>query len=1034
MYTQNSTVVILLLLFGAGLMLCSPVVGATDEGPKSTQQTGDGLSTEEQADGVVPTAGLEGDVTTSPEITDEQVVVGTDQGMYKLSESGVDNFIEVGKVEEFMLVGDQQAIVLVEDQYFPNIKSVDLNAETIEWASGHDREVYDPNIGHMDRQVPAFDIAGEEDQSDEVIVAAGEVIISFDVDSGEEQWKYTHNHNVWELEVVDDSVYAGTQDGKILSLREEDGEIQYEEKIARQFEEIPRSVWDIETIQQDGDIFLGVTTEDGTVHLIDGQDGSAEWKQDIYDFEEDELNRYYRGGVRDGLPSLPGDSNYKNIDLFVAGDADEHMIVTVEIPEGHAVEERFYNDEHSEMHLVDPQSGEIEWSEEQLDTRDIGNIKYSSSISEEHVLVTEPAGSTQEITKISLDDGSTAEYTKVEAFGSDTEDRSIDMGYLAAEGEHVAMASTKGDLHLLEASNPQWRIPSIRDIETIKGDFTGDGVDDLLAIAKGHEDPEQGARGVVLRSGTDGSIERIELMDRSTYDEEGGLQMIQPVQFPDQKAILALQSPEDHGNQVNTQGDQIIIMGEEIHREIQIEESDTIVDLHSVAAMGDLTENNYPDILVSEDDALSHLALNEDGQERNGIDEYGRFDESLLDTSFENPRDIEFYSIEDQDSSVPDVFAVDQADSTEFSVLDTSMDDGSLTLSERVFESYDERRGWEVAEDLIGDGYNEILIENRDEGEVSLYSPERGNVIAEFDARNAEIYPLEADLTGDGEHGFSVILESEREMYVYDGSERLLTQEYSFSSGDISRPVAPVSNLTEDGEHGFGVVKESDEGGAKVAFYVGNEDVPVSTFEITPWEEPRNEPSIGTHAQEISDLTGDGTPEFGVAIEETLLEQGGYQSFHIFDPHNSQRIISGPGQTVDFAEMDSQVMSVYGDGAVEVMDPDDTIEISEVESGSEVSIEWETPEDQDHVVSVRVDGEQAALTTGDDIAIELPEGDHDIQVLAIDDSGIVTYDETTVEVEDGSIMHLVLYTLTGLSLVVLLGIRYGSEFYGRIQR
>ncbi len=160
-----------------------------------------------------------GEVTTAPTFTDGRVLVGTDRGLAIFSDGQLEHHVRTQPVQRVVSVGDGTAVVLVDNEYFPNVKAIDIESGDVAWSASHTVEVYSPDFGEVTRQArpadaaPAGDVTG--DGTTDIAVAAGQSVVVLDGETGETIWEYDHGVAVWSVDAGDGTVYAGTQDGRV---------------------------------------------------------------------------------------------------------------------------------------------------------------------------------------------------------------------------------------------------------------------------------------------------------------------------------------------------------------------------------------------------------------------------------------------------------------------------------------------------------------------------------------------------------------------------------------------------------------------------------------------------------------------------------------------------------------------------------------------------------------------------------------------------------------------------------------------------
>ncbi|MEF8977238.1 MAG: PQQ-binding-like beta-propeller repeat protein, partial [Halapricum sp.] len=500
-------------------------------------------------DGGTPVT-LEGSVTTPPVSAGDRLLLGTDRGCYVFENEALAAFVPTRPVRRISPVGDGRAVVLVEDQFFPNVLAIDLASGEIDWRAARTRSVFSQELGRIDRQVPVFDAVGI---GGNVAVATGYGVVAFDSDTGEEVWTVDRDYYTWRVAVLDGTVYATTQDGKLLAIDAESGEKRYTTGLTDPFEDgersIPRSAWDLDTLEG-GPADLVVATEDGYVMGVNAGDGSTEWQTQVYEPDGDELESYYRQiGWRPttaGGPDRAADENFFNLELTPI-DANRFAV---------SVRERGRSapDQNPGQVALVTSGGEIEWTNESIDLGKADRVCFAGGFDSDSLLVpSAPVGDTQTVTKLGLASGQTGAELSIPVAPPGSRRLAAEgLGYLASHGSDLVVASESGDLLVLEESKEvAWSFPAVQDGTVLEADLTGDGTEDCLIYSRNQLDRRRGveSRTLVVRSGTDGSIVWSRTLGADQFHEEGGLRSLQPIDSGDGIDLLGVEERPSQGKE-----------------------------------------------------------------------------------------------------------------------------------------------------------------------------------------------------------------------------------------------------------------------------------------------------------------------------------------------------------------------------------------------------------------------------------------------------------------------------------------------------
>ncbi|EMA37315.1 outer membrane protein assembly factor BamB family protein, partial [Halobiforma nitratireducens] len=894
--THVAAVVLFLVCLVGGVAYVGGVVAnadatTVDEGVESDTQQ---LEVTAVDDPEVGPIGLAGDVTTEPVPADDRVLVGTDDGLYVVADGTLEQFVDLRPVQEITHVAGERAIVLTDDDHFANVLAVDLSDGSLEWDESRTRTVYNPDMGEVDRQVDAFD-AEPIDDGGAVAVAAGHGIVGLDAESGDRRWAVDAESPVWTLETDGDRVYAGTQDGSLIGIETMSGERVFETQLAEPFESdrfdpIPRSVWDLESVTVDGTEHLAAATEDGAVSLVEPDDGSVVWTETVVSYADAEIVSYYRGGGSElrAVPTVPGDANYENLELVVA---DGRLAVAVSTDEDPT--ERRLEDDREQLHLLDPDTGSVEWSSEEAPVATAGSIAYAPDVAGGSLLVPRaPDGESQAVEAVDLTDGTVTETLEIDAVPDvDRHGRDEGTGYVTVD-DGLVVASTEGDVLGTDTTGTlEWYYPAVRNEDVTRGDFLGDGTADVLVTSSHEIDREQYVRDIAVRSGVDGSVAWTETVDPPTFLQDRATSTVRTIETDDGHDLLTVaERPGRHDGEDDPIAELVVRSGDDGSER---QRHTLVVDLEtrgeqrlsptSVSVLGDVTGNGNANVLVGDRQGAFVFDVRTGEAVWYRVYEHRHSDEQGTEWQPVDGNDIRYVAVGGE-GELENLVAVSR--DGELAVLEP---DGSGELSfETVREAeYEGRLDQDTLRsigDRTGDGYDEVTFGAHDDDDRNsvVFVPGEGTVRSDIaHPSRASITPVEADLTGDETPAAIVYQEDqdadEATVEVRAGDEFAerwsvpVTPSWQIrNSPGQPVPAAPAGDVTGDGTEEVAVVRSGGESGIRIGLYEIPGGERVDTIELAgPVEEGHHGTVPGLYAQRIPDQIGDGEPELGlVALED----------------------------------------------------------------------------------------------------------------------------------------------------------------------
>lgn len=1034
----------LVLLLLVALTASMGASGATDSIP-STQA----LNEREVTLSAPPS--LEGTVTGPPSFIGGYLVLGTTAGVYVFEDDELLHRLDTPPVHAIRAVDDDSAMILVEDEYFPNILLVDLATGDLRWSMGNPIDVYNPEIGYVTRQQPAFDATPIDDVSGsgetDVVVSTGKSLIALDGKSGTPLWEVDHSAHVWRVVHDDGTVYAGTQDGILLAIDSMTGEQRYTSPLAEVFEHIevgsvPRAVWDIEVVTHDGDPAIAVTTEDGRALLVDPDSGSILWEERLVTFDDQLLVDYYRGGQADASPSIPGDSNFFNLKLEPV-DAET---VTIVVDIDRRLGGREYPRTVYEIHHLDTDTGTIGWSTDGVALADVGNVRYGPQIDDGRLMIPHaPRNDQQRLTLLGIDDGR-SDALEIDAIPAGDEGDRGDRGYVAVGHDRLAIASSDGDLLVTDFDGSvRWSFAAIGGADIRSADFLGMG--DTAHLVYSHEriDHVTQTRTLVVRDGYDGSVVWSRSLSIEEFTTGGGYAFLDVVTSATGSAdIVALQRPRERQDTVDAVPAVVVISGkdgsERFRHDLVVREGDDFVNawpgevIHptGLTVVGDISGDGYDDVLVSTWDRAFIIELRSGDIVWQRVYHGGEDVDRSLVWEWAEGKDYTFVAVGgDTDGPVEALLGIATHEG-EVIVMHPTASGSQLEFSRITGTSLGgdvDGDSFRMLDDITGDGYSEVLFAIHSADEVyAVFAPGEGRIIATFaDPWDTVVTPSSGDFAGDGSggivatefHGGTSIVT------IHDGRDVVLTHEYgdAWFVRDLGIrqviPAAAVGDLTGDGRDEIAVVESSPRRGARVAIYEPTTGTEIDTIVLETWADGQDRPLPGLFAEPIRDQTGDGFPLLGVAAltDGTARPQ---ITYFIVDPATGSVQLSLDTLPTTVLELTPGLGVLSDDGQIHVIDATEGVTLDASVLDDEVAMQWSFDTDESYVTTVYINDRPVAVTTDRSHAVRMPPGTHEVQIRATAPTGVTVFDTVEVEVTGGSVHDIILYGLGAIGLGIML--------------
>lgn len=499
---------------------------------------------------------VQGEARTPPVAAGDCVLLGTDRGVFAIENGSLEFVVETGPVRHIEVLSPSMAVVLLETTTFDNVLVVDPTSGENRWITGSTREVYNSDRGHEERVAGGFGVAALDDgATPDVVVAGAYGIAARDGDDGSERWSVEYPFYVWDVTVIDGTVYAGTQDGQVLALDASTGEETFAVTCVEPFDGTPRSVWSVApTAGGDGVLATG---EDGRVRRLDLADGSTVWETEAVELADDELQQYYRR--LDGRPTMPGpsdepaDEHYRNLELVTVFDDGSCLV--------HARGDQAGGPagDHELMRL--DADGEVTWQSDHEGLEQSANVVYAPDVDPDAVFLPQvPQDGTQRIERLDLADGGPLEAVEVDTISAqgprpDGQQR----GYGGAVDGSLVIAPTDGAVLGIDADGTiSWTTPRFSGAGVLEGPFSHSESTDYLVMNEqplGRREMDDVIDAMVLRSGADGEPVWSHAIDHDTIETDGLYQQPAVLNRGDGGVDLAvIQAPPADEDQAQIRG------------------------------------------------------------------------------------------------------------------------------------------------------------------------------------------------------------------------------------------------------------------------------------------------------------------------------------------------------------------------------------------------------------------------------------------------------------------------------------------------
>lgn len=443
----------------------------------------------------------------------DSLIVGTSTGLYIFTEDGeLDTFLQtassvtnVAFLDDATGDGVEEIVISTTDTYFPNVQCYDIMKEEKLWEFSPKTEVYDTYILWTMLQTAVFDIDSIEDlnydNKKDLVLSSGYSIFALDGTNGNLIWTFEDSDNIWNLEVVDDyngddvlDILAGDQNGYLYLVSGLSGVSIWEKLISENYEiinpqtnsvsgTVKTSVWDVLEIEVDGEKRALVSAEDGSVYLINIENGEIIWEREIIDYVDTLMYQYYGDS-----PQPTGIMSYNFFNLRVITTEDHDSLIVAAFP-GTRGAGKDYKGAVKGLYLLNPKTGEVIWDNENVELAMIGRPQIIE-LDETYVAVPlGKSGSVEKIKLLDMDNGLSHETVNVNSTLSNAR---VSQYIIKSMMENkFLLASDHGDLVYVEYPGSSiWSYPRINDVLVENMDLTGDKTPDILVRSREGSDSE----------------------------------------------------------------------------------------------------------------------------------------------------------------------------------------------------------------------------------------------------------------------------------------------------------------------------------------------------------------------------------------------------------------------------------------------------------------------------------------------------------------------------------------------------------------
>jgi outer membrane protein assembly factor BamB len=320
--------------------------------------------------------GMTGEITTEIKLVDQTnagtpntVLVGTDGGAMAIDllsgdvytrYTTLDPVLSITNIADIDGGGRADFVITTRNQNTPNVIAVSTETGNKLWDYKPMVEAYTEEDGLIDAETISWCVDSiPASNGVDVILSSWRMVYRLSGSNGDLKWSFEGNNDIWTVVVADDltgdnnaDVLAGSQDGDIHLLNGRTGDLVWEHDITDIYEKtveldakkgeeggtvdirIDLSLWSILNIDDvNGDNLpdVVVSSEDGFITLIGGDNGHVIWSKKITLQNQPNVDEENNDGVQSGIDDLVNFFNprIKTIDDFDGDGLDDILVMGI---------------------------------------------------------------------------------------------------------------------------------------------------------------------------------------------------------------------------------------------------------------------------------------------------------------------------------------------------------------------------------------------------------------------------------------------------------------------------------------------------------------------------------------------------------------------------------------------------------------------------------------------------------------------------------------------------------------------------------